>query len=154
MATKSGILTREDILAEVRAGKLIKGHAEENVHASSYDMRIGTVFDRGRRITNAQKGGEDAIVLQPGTLVLQSESKPASLKPRARDLHRVGYYLGTGCGLALSVDSKARRHPVGVQSRALPETSRAMSLLFEMFCSSHCRKISNIASIYDELQLD
>jgi hypothetical protein len=31
---------------------------------------------------------------------------------------RVGvrhHYLGTGCGLALSVDSKARRHPVRVQ---------------------------------------
>ena len=25
------------------------------------------------------------------------------------------HYLGTGCGLALSVDTKARRHPVGVQ---------------------------------------
>jgi hypothetical protein len=44
----AGILTRDDILAEIDAGRLIKNAIREGVQPCSYDLRIGTIFSENK----------------------------------------------------------------------------------------------------------
>jgi deoxycytidine triphosphate deaminase len=61
----SGILTYDDIVAELRKGKLITKGIESNVEACSYDLRVGTIFKEGQIIT----GEQGQVILQPGDIV-------------------------------------------------------------------------------------
>jgi deoxycytidine triphosphate deaminase len=60
-----GILTYDDILAELKQGKLITHGIESNVEACSYDLRVGTIFKEGQIIT----GEQGQVILQPGDIV-------------------------------------------------------------------------------------
>jgi deoxycytidine triphosphate deaminase len=61
----AGILTDQDIKAEIEAGRLIRLGLIENIEACSYDLRAGTIFKRGKII----KKDEDYVVLEPGDII-------------------------------------------------------------------------------------
>jgi len=61
----SGILTYDDIVHELGNNRLIIGGNRKYVEASSYDMRVGTIFREGQRIKSAQ----GQAILQPGDIV-------------------------------------------------------------------------------------
>jgi deoxycytidine triphosphate deaminase len=64
----TGILTAEDILEELKNGRLIKDGQTTNVQACSYDMRIGTIFWNGRIIKGKQAAG-DQVLLEPSGII-------------------------------------------------------------------------------------
>jgi deoxycytidine triphosphate deaminase len=64
----AGILAADDILKEIESNGLIKNGVPENVQASSYDMRIGTIFRDGRIIKGTQGVG-DQVLLDPGEII-------------------------------------------------------------------------------------
>lgn len=64
----AGILAADDILKEIESNGLIKNGVPENVQASSYDMRIGTIFRDGRIIKGTQGAG-DQVLLDPGEII-------------------------------------------------------------------------------------
>jgi deoxycytidine triphosphate deaminase len=64
----AGILTREDILAEIDAGRLIKNAIPEGVQPCSYDLRIGTIFSENK-ILKKPSTDEDSVILVPGGII-------------------------------------------------------------------------------------
>ena len=66
----AGILTREDILAEITADRLIKYAIPEGVQACSYDLRIGTIFfeDKILRKSSSEQD-QDPVILGPGGII-------------------------------------------------------------------------------------
>ncbi len=63
------ILRYEDIEEELRHGRLITEHTQSSIQASSYDLRVGTVFRDGQIVNkNHQRAGEQ-IVIQPGEIL-------------------------------------------------------------------------------------
>jgi deoxycytidine triphosphate deaminase len=62
----AGILRKEDIIEEMKAGRLIKEGSEENVQACSYDMTIGTIFIDKEKLTPTDK---KSVTLSPGAIV-------------------------------------------------------------------------------------
>jgi deoxycytidine triphosphate deaminase len=77
--SNQGILTDQDIAAEISAGRLIKSGLPEYIEACSYDLRAGTIFQRGKII----KGADDYVVLEPGDIIslftLEELSLPADM---------------------------------------------------------------------------
>jgi deoxycytidine triphosphate deaminase len=61
----SEILTYDDIVEELKKGKLITNGVVSNVEACSYDLRVGTIFREGLPIT----GERGQAILQPGDIV-------------------------------------------------------------------------------------
>ena len=49
-----GILTYDEIVEELRQGRLITKGIVDNVEACSYDLRVGTIFKEGQIITGEQ----------------------------------------------------------------------------------------------------
>ena len=64
----SGILTDSDILAEIKAGRLLKGGDEAYVQTCSYDLRVGTIFEGEHIIQQAPTGGKQ-VVISPGEII-------------------------------------------------------------------------------------
>jgi len=66
----AGILTREDILAEIDAGRLIKKAIPEGVQPCSYDLRIGTIFFEDKIVrSNSSEPDQDPVILAPGGII-------------------------------------------------------------------------------------
>jgi deoxycytidine triphosphate deaminase len=63
----AGILTREDIIAEVRQGRLIKHAIPGGVQACSYDLRIGTIFFENKILKTSP--AEEPVILGPGGII-------------------------------------------------------------------------------------
>lgn len=61
----SDILTYDDIVEELRQGRLITNGIVANVEACSYDLRVGTIFREGLPINGVQ----GQAILQPGDIV-------------------------------------------------------------------------------------
>src|ERR1700738_3518011 len=61
----SGILTYDDIVEELKHGRLITKGEVRYVEACSYDLRVGTIFREGLPI----KGEPGQAILQPGDIV-------------------------------------------------------------------------------------
>jgi deoxycytidine triphosphate deaminase len=61
----SDILTYDDIVEELKQGRLITNGIVGNVEACSYDLRVGTIFREGLPINGAQ----GQAILQPGDIV-------------------------------------------------------------------------------------
>src|SRR5207253_3036493 len=62
--------TREDILAEMEAGHLIKNAIREGVQPCSYDLRIGTIFFEDKIIRQASsEQDQNPVILGPGGII-------------------------------------------------------------------------------------
>lgn len=79
----SGILTYDDILNELNHKRLIIDGDSSCVEACSYDMRVGTIFRDGSRIS----GSKGQVILQPGDIVslftLEELNLPADIAATA-----------------------------------------------------------------------
>lgn len=64
----AGILTREEIVAEITQGRLIKYAVGSGVQASSYDLRIGTIFFENR-ILKPSPSDQGSVILSPGGII-------------------------------------------------------------------------------------
>ena len=77
------ILPARTIRAEIAAGRLIKNADPDQVQPCSYDLRIGTIFQNGKSITQPHAGAADQIELKPGGVVsmftLEELSLPADV---------------------------------------------------------------------------
>lgn len=63
------ILRHEDIEEELRHGRLITEHTQSSIQASSYDLRVGTVFRDGQIINKDHQRAGEQIVIQPGEIL-------------------------------------------------------------------------------------
>src|SRR6185437_8683197 len=79
----SGPLTYDDIANELAHKRLIIGGELSCVEACSYDMRVGTIFRDGSRIS----GAKGQVILQPGDIVslftLEELNLPADIAATA-----------------------------------------------------------------------
>ena len=66
--TNSGILTDDDIRAEIKAGRLLIGGDKAYVQACSYDLRVGTIFEGEHIIQQTPTGGKQ-VVISPGEII-------------------------------------------------------------------------------------
>jgi deoxycytidine triphosphate deaminase len=79
----SGILTYDDIVAELKHSRLITKGIVGNVEACSYDLRVGTIFKEGQII----RGEQGQVILQPGDIIslftLEELNLPADIAATA-----------------------------------------------------------------------
>lgn len=73
----SGILTYDDIAVELANGRLIMDGDASCIEACSYDMRVGTIFRQGVRIS----GAKGQAILQPGDIVSLFTLEELNLPP-------------------------------------------------------------------------
>jgi deoxycytidine triphosphate deaminase len=67
LVQQTGVLHYGDIKTEIDAGRLIDFATADSIQAASYDMRVGTIFRNGRRITDSSP--EKQLQLEPGEIV-------------------------------------------------------------------------------------
>lgn len=66
---KVGILCKQDIIDEIDHGRLIINADKNCVEASSYDMRIGTIFRDGQVVNESHSKAHEQFVVQPGEIL-------------------------------------------------------------------------------------
>jgi len=65
----AGILTREDIIAEIAAGRLMVNGTPDNAEPASYDLTIGTIFRDGQVIEASHPSAGTPVLLEPGEVI-------------------------------------------------------------------------------------
>lgn len=65
----AGILSAQNIKAEVKQNRLITGACEGNIAACSYDLRIGTIFREGKIINGSHPEAAERVIVESGEIV-------------------------------------------------------------------------------------
>lgn len=63
------IVPAQTIKSEIAVGRLIQGADAELVQSCSYDLRIGTIFQNGRTISQKGSSSVDQVELKPGGII-------------------------------------------------------------------------------------
>lgn len=64
-----GILCKQDITEAIDNGELITNADKNFIEASSYDMRIGTIFRNGQILNASHPEAHKQIIVQPGEII-------------------------------------------------------------------------------------